>query len=142
VRKASFIVLAFLGVVMVLISFASTFQAYNNDYDIGVPPLKVSEVAHGRPGLEPALRGIRGTSAAFGAAFAVLWLAIVFGPYKRGEVWAWWALAASVIALASIILLRVPMIDTRLGAATALIILAIAGIGLVLDVSRLRTARA
>ena len=137
-RKASFVVLAFLGVAMLLISFASTSLAYFGDYEIGKPALKVAEVAQGRPGLEPALRGIRGTSAAFGAAFAVLWLSIVFGPYKRGEVWAFWALAASVMVLAGIILLRIPTLHQNLGATTGLIILGIAAVGLLLDAGRLK----
>jgi hypothetical protein len=142
VRKASFVVLAFLGVAMLLISFASANLAYNGDYPIGAPPVMVGDVAQGRPGLEAALRGIRGTSAAFAAAFAVLWLAVVFGPYKRGEVWAWWALAASVVALAVIVLLRIPTLDTRMGMPTALVILGISALGLLLDVRRLSATTA
>jgi hypothetical protein len=141
-RKASVVVLAFVGVAMLLLSFVSAYTAYCGNYTIGQPPVSVAQVAQDRPGLESGLRGIRATSAAFAGAFAALWLAIVFVPYKRGEVWAWWALAASVLLLNAMILLRVPLLETRLGIAAGLTVLVLSTVGLLLDVSRLRAARA
>jgi len=73
-------------------------------------------VAAGREEVATALRGIRGTSAAFAAAYGVLYLAIVLTPYRRGDVWAWWALFAGSATVLAIALLRIPFLDTTLGA--------------------------
>lgn len=54
----------------------------------------MSKVAGGDSGVATALLGIRGTSAAYGAAFGVLFLAVVLGPYRRGDAWAWKALGS------------------------------------------------
>jgi hypothetical protein len=75
--------LTVLGSFVLLVSFVSTHRAYRGDYAIGGTAVGV--VASGRQEVLLALRGIRGTSAAFAAAYAVLFLSIVLGPYKRGE---------------------------------------------------------
>jgi hypothetical protein len=139
-RKASVVILAFVGVVVLLISLASTNLAYRGDYDIG--GVKVDDVASGRANVLSALRGIRGTSAAYAGAFAILWLGIVLGPYKKGESWAWWTLAASVAFLAAIVLLRIPLVGERLGVASAIIVFGLSVLGLLLDAGRLRSTTA
>ena len=64
-RKASVGVLAFVGIIVLLISFASMGQAYFNDYNNGGNDgPTVTKVAAGNLELAKALRGIRGTSAA------------------------------------------------------------------------------
>jgi hypothetical protein len=50
------------------------------------------------------------------ALAGILFLAIVFGPYRRGDTWAWWALLGGTAFLAVVILLRVPLLDTKAGA--------------------------
>ncbi len=72
-RTASWVLLALMGAVILLISCASAYLAYSGDYPIGGVP--VAQVAAGREGVLTALRGIRGTSAAYAAGFAVLYLA-------------------------------------------------------------------
>lgn len=139
-RKVSVGILAFVGVAVLLISLASTNLAYRGDYDIG--GVKVADVAQGRAQVLSALRGIRGTSAAYAGAFAVLWLGIVFGPYKKGESWAWWTLAAAVLFLAAIVLLRIPLIGERLGVGSALVVTGLSVLGLLLDAGRLRSGTA
>jgi hypothetical protein len=138
-RTASWVLMAVLGVITLLISFASAYLAYVGDYPIGGTP--VAEVAAGRPEILTALRGIRGTSAAYGAGFAVLFLATVLGPYRRGEKGAWWALLAGAVVVVLISAARVPLLGIPFGsggsgpAATqgGVILLA-----LLLDVGRLR----
>ena len=140
-RKLSVGILGFVGVVVLLISFTSMGQAYFNDYNIGGNDgPAVSKVGAGDEQLVKALRGIRGTSAAYSAAFAVLFLAIVFGPYKRGEKWAWWALLAASLALAAIVLPRLVFVGTTLGVGTAMTQVVLTMVALLLDVSRLRTS--
>lgn len=135
-RKASVAVLGFLGVAVVLISLLSANLGYRGEYQIG--GVDVTEVAQGRPHVLSALRGVRGTSAAFGAAYGVLLLSLVFGPYRRGERWAWWALCGAFLALAIVVLVRVPLTGERLGVAPALVHVGVGFLGLLLDVGRLR----
>ena len=75
---------------------------------------------------------------AVAGAFAVLFLSIVLGPYRRGEVWAWWSLAGSLALLVAIVAARVPVLGTQLGVGSALILAGLAGFGLLLDASRLK----
>ena len=138
-KKASWIVLAVLGAAILAISLVSAYHAYTVTDDYRVGPLRVSEVAGGDAAVTTALRAIRGTSAAFGAAYGVLFLAIVLGPYRRGEVWAWNALLAAGLTLFVLIALRMPILGTQLGLGAGGTPLVILVIGLLLDVGRLRT---
>lgn len=136
-RTASWVILALMGAVILLISFASAGLAYKGDYPIGGVP--VAEVAAGREGLLTALRAVRGTSAAYAAGYAVLYLFVVLGPYRRGEVWSWWALLVGTLAISLLILARVPLLGIPFGTGgsgpgftqTAVILF-----GLLLDVKR------
>ena len=113
-RTASWVILALMGAFVLLISFVSAGLAYKGDYPIG--GVAVADVAAGREGLQTALRGIRGTSAAYAAGFAVLYLAVVLGPYRRGEVWSWWAILASALVIGLVVLARVPLLGIPFGA--------------------------
>lgn len=139
--KVSVGILGFVGVAVLLLSFASMGQAYFNDYNIGGSdgPL-ISKLGAGDDQVIRALRGIRGTSAAYAGAFAVLFLAIVFGPYRRRETWAWWALLASSLAFAAIVLPRLAFVGTTLGVGTAVTQVVVTIAALLLDVSRLRAS--
>jgi hypothetical protein len=137
-KKASWILLTVLGVAITLISLVSAVHAYRTRDDYGIGHSRVSRVAGGDAGVATALRGIRGTSAAFGAAYGVLFLAIVLGPYRRGDAWAWMALLGGGLTQFAIVLLRIPILGTQLGvepAATQIVILVV---GLLLDVGRLK----
>ena len=112
-RTASWVLLTIAGGLTLLISLVSSFLAYLGNYPIGGMP--VAEVAGGREGLLTALRGIRGTSAAFGAAFAVLLLGTVLGPYRRGDTGAWWTILLATLAMALIVLARIPTLGVALG---------------------------
>ena len=135
-KKASWIVLLFVGLVILGISLLSTGIALRGDWPIG--PSTLAEVEAAVPGTGVPLRGARGTAAAFGAAYGVLFLAIALGPYRRGETWAWWALLGSSVVLTTLILLRVPLIGTTLGVPTAIVPLALVLLGLGLDLARVR----
>ena len=137
-KKASWIVLAVAGTAFVLISLVSAIHAYNRGDDYGIGGVRVSKVAAEREAVATALRGIRGTSAAFAAAYGVLYLAIVLTPYRRGDVWAWWALLAGSLTVLVIALLRIPFLDTTLGVSAAVNQFALTLLGLLLDVRRLQ----
>lgn len=137
-KKASWILLTILGVAITFFSLVSAVHAYWTDDDYRVGPLRVSEVAPADPRVAAALRGIRGTSAAFGAAYGVLFLAIVLGPYRRGDVWAWKALLVAGLTQSVLVLLRIPILDTQLGVSAAVTPVVLLLTGLLLDVARLR----
>jgi hypothetical protein len=137
-KKASWILLTILGFAITFFSLVSAVHAYWTDDDYRVGPLRVSEVAPADPRVATALRAIRGTSAAFGAAYGVLFLAIVLGPYRRGDVWAWKALLAGGLTQSVIVLLRIPILGTQLGVGAAVTPTVLLAIGLLLDVRRLK----
>ena len=141
-RKVSWILLAVLGTLVLLVSFISMNLAYRGEYGIGPENLAVEKVAAGRPEILSALRGIRGTSAAYAGAYAALFLGIVFGPYRRGETWAWWALLGGLLVLTVMALLRIPMLGTSFGVAAPVLQCGIGLLALLLDVGRLRSPRA
>ena len=138
-KKASWIVLAVLGVAITLFSLVSAVHAYWTSDDYGIGGLRVSKVASGDAGVASALRGIRGTSAAYGAGFGVLFLAVVLGPYRRGDVWAWKALLAAGLTQCVLVLLRIPILGTQLGASAAVTTIVVLVVGLLLDAGRLKS---
>lgn len=138
-KKASWIVLTVAGVAITVVSLVSACHAYNKGDDYRIGGVRLSEVAAGREAVASALRGIRGTSAAFAAAYGVLLLAMVLGPYRRGGVWAWWALFAGSTTALAIVLLRVPFLDTTLGNSAGATQFALTMVGLLLDVGRLKS---
>ena len=141
-RTVSWVLLAVLGSLVLLVSVLSTNLAYRGDYQIGPKATPVAEVAAGRPEILSALRGIRGTSAAYAGAYAVLFLSIVLGPYRRGESWAWWALLGGLVVLTVFVVLRIPLLGTPWGVGAAVIQGGVGLLALLLDVGRLRSARA
>jgi hypothetical protein len=88
-----------------------------------------------------ALRGRRGTAAACALGFAALLCFVVVGPYRKGAVWAWWAILCSTVILAGTILLRIPALDTTQGATTGGLLLGVVAIALILDIRRLMGSR-
>ena len=140
-KPASWVLLAIAGVLVVLGGVASIFTAYRSGApDAITPTITLDEVAGGRAEVATAIRARRGTAAAFAAAYGVLFLAVVLGPYRRGDTWSWWALLASALTLGILTGARVPTIGTNAGAGTGLIFLAVVVVGLLLDVRRLRAS--
>ena len=137
-KKASWILLTVLGVAMTLISLVSAVHAYRPSDDYGIGNSRVSKVAGGDAGVATALRGIRGTSAAYGAAYGVLFLAIVLGPYRRGDAWAWKALLVAGLVQFVLVLLRIPILGTQLGVSASVSQIVLLVVGLLLDVGRLK----
>ncbi len=139
-KTASWVLLTVVGAITFMISVVSANLAYRGDYPIGGTP--VAEVAAGRPEILTALRGIRGTSAAYGAGFSVLFLAWVLGPYRRGDRGAWWALLTAAVVVVAFTSARVPFLGLPFGSGGSgptaiqggLVLLA-----LLLDVGRLRS---
>jgi hypothetical protein len=136
-RIASWVLLAVVGGLNLLASLGSSWVAYQAGQD-QIGPVSLSDLAGGRPEVATAIRARRGTAAAWAAGFATLFLMIVLGPYRRGDVWAWWALLTGALVVALILLARVPFLGTRGGgAASGTILITAVVVGLLLDVRRL-----
>src|SRR5262245_25101191 len=147
-KTASWALLALAGVATLVLSLVSVYRAYGT-YNDRIGGIRLSELSAGRPELEMAVRSRRATAAAYGAGFATLFLLISFGPYRRGEVWAWWTLLVGMLVVSVLILLRLPLLGTGLGgssgggtASGSLTQLLIVGVGLALGAGRLRNGRA
>jgi hypothetical protein len=142
-KTASWIILAVVGALMLLGSLISLSIAYGTARD-QIGPASLSELSVGRPEVATAVRARRATAAAYAAGFATLFLASVLGPYRRGDVWAWWAVAAGTLVVSVLILLRIPFLGIQLGStgagtATAAILQLVAvGLGLAFGSGRLR----
>src|SRR5512146_2025546 len=95
-KTASWIILVVVGALMLIGSLVSLGIAYGTARD-QIGPASLAELSVGRPEVATAVRARRATAAAYGAGFATLFLAITFGPYRRGEVWAWWALLGGTL---------------------------------------------
>jgi len=147
-KTASWVILGVVGVLTLLGSLFSVGIAYASLMEDKIGPATLTELSAGRPELATAVRARRATAAAYGAGFATLFLAITLGPYRRGDVWAWWALLAGTLVVSVLILLRVPFLGINLGAPTAvtgagtalstLVQLGLVGLGLALGRGHLR----
>jgi hypothetical protein len=136
VRTASWILLTIIGALFTLGSFASANIAYRTGDD-EIEQLKLKDVSL-PDGTRTLILARRGTAAAFGAAFATLFLFTVLGPYRRGEKGSWWAVLVSLLVLAAVSALRQPTLGTLRGAEPILIALGIGIVALLLDVRRLK----
>jgi hypothetical protein len=141
-RKASWILLTLMAALMLGLSLVSATVAYRSQVrdEFGVGGPTVADVAAWNPEVATAIRARRGTASAYSAAFATLLLFVVLGPYRRGETWAWWAILGSLLVFAAVTLVRLPALGTRLGASTAVTILAVGVVALLLDARRLKKA--
>jgi hypothetical protein len=147
-KTASWVLLAVVGVLTLGYSLLSAERAYGT-YNDRIGGVSVKELSAGRPEVDTAIRARRATAAACSAGFATLFLLISVIPYRRGEVWAWWALLVGILVFSVLILLRVPLLGTGLAGSTggvsamgSLIFLFFAVVGLALGAGRFRHGRA
>jgi hypothetical protein len=138
-RTVSWVILALVGVLVLLASFASANLGYRGNFDVG--GVSIDEIASGREAVLLGMRGVRGTAAAWGAAWAALFLAVVLGPYRRGDVSSWWGILASVIVLGAVAGARILFTSLQAGTGTPLVLLVVVLVALLLDLRRLTETR-
>jgi hypothetical protein len=146
-KTASWVILAIVGTLTLVGSLFSVGIAYFSLIEDKIGPATITELSTGRPEVATAVKARRATAGAYGAGFATLFLAITLGPYRRGDVWAWWALLGGMLVVSVLILLRVPFLGISLGAPSAvtgagtalttLVQLGVVGVGLALGSARL-----
>ena len=143
-RTASWVLLGLVATLVLFGSLASAWLAYVGDPSMdvfGEGGPSVQDVSGWRADVGTAVRARRGTAAAYASGFALLFLVIALVPYRRGDVWAWWALLGGALLVALLTWLRVPLLGTRLGAGAGAGLLGATGLGLLLDAGRLRGPR-
>jgi hypothetical protein len=138
-RTVSWVLLTIVGVLALLLAALSASLAYRGAFAVG--GVAIGDVAMGREAVLAGLRGARGTAAAWACGFATLFLFVVLGPYRRGDVASWWGILVSTLVLLLVAAARVPLIGIRAGVETPLALLVAVVVALLLDVRRL-TARA
>lgn len=131
-KRASWIVLVVAAGLTLLGALASLGNAYFRDVE-SLAGTSIRKLAGDRQDVVTAAHARRATAASYAAGFAVLLLAIAVGPYRRGDVWAWWATLAGAATYALLAMARVPLLGTSSGAGTALVFLLVMGVGLALD---------
>jgi MFS family permease len=124
---------------VLLVSLVSANLAYRGDFPVG--GVSIGEIASGRDAVLVGLRGSRGTAAAWSAAWAVLFLAVVLGPYRRGDVASFWGVLASLVVLTAVAAARVPFTGNPMGVSAPLILLVLGIVALLLDAKRLKEPR-
>jgi hypothetical protein len=123
-RTVSWVLLAIVAVLLILGGLSSLTIAYfgaaSSDVITGSTSLQDLNIT---PEAATALRGRRGTAAAFCLGFGVLLLFIALVPYRQGAGWAWWAVLLAVVVLCGAVLLRIAALHTFQGTATVGMIL-------------------
>jgi hypothetical protein len=138
-KTLSWILLLIVAVLTLAGSVESAYIALSQtprEHISGGPTL--ADVAARQPELGLAIRARRVTAAAYAAAFAVFFLAVVWFSYRRGEVWSWWTILVVSLVLAGLMSSRTPLLGTRAGVGEALLQFGIVVVALLLDVGRLR----
>jgi hypothetical protein len=142
---ASWVILLILLGAMAAFSLQSLWVAYARSQDTltgGFTMEKIREFGdqireHGGEDAVKAFKGRRATAATWALGYALLGLAVVLVPYRRGERWAWWALLVSLGLSQLLSLARAAMLATTIGLATPSLILAFALIGLLAGAPRM-----
>ncbi len=140
-RTVSWILLLIVGVLILIGSLGSTYVALTQTPDGLIGPGRTLADVPGAPSnVITMISARRVTASSYAAAFALLFLAVVWFPYRRGEVWSWWAILVAALLLVLLVSLRVPALGTSSGVVMALIQSGVILIALLLDVKRLRKA--
>ncbi len=141
-RTASWVLLTIVGVLITLGSLLSASVAYRSPQNDALVPGTTMDTLETGDDIKVAIRARRGTAAAYAAAFGTLLVFVVLVPYRRGEVWSWWAILVSLGVLVLLTLLRWPLLGTERGVGSAATILGIGVVALLLDLNRIRPAAA
>jgi hypothetical protein len=137
-RILSWVILTIVTVLIMVASLGSASIAYFGDptNEVIVGSTSLGDLQIGDD-VKNALRGRRGTAAAFALGFCCLMLFVILGPYRKGTIWAWWAVLCSFVLVGGTMLLRILPLGMWQGASIGGIILLITIPALLLDSARL-----
>ena len=127
------ILLLLLAAALTLLSINSIYLPLASRPDGVTSSVTLDDIgAKTSPEVATALRGRRVTAATWALAYGLMLWGVLLVPYKRGERWAWWTILLSIVVSQFLSLARIPMLDTRQGAAASAIIIGMALVGLLL----------
>lgn len=137
-RTVSWILLLVVTLLLLLGSLASTAIAYYGDAssDVIVGSTSLADLTVTED-VAQALRGRRATAAALGLGYGTLLLFVIVGPYRRGAIWAWWAILCSGFLVGGVMLLRIVSLGILQGATTGGLLLLVMVPALLLDLRRI-----
>jgi len=135
---ASWIILLVVLGAITLLSLQSMRIAYTGTRDNITTQYTLDQVreAGGEEAVK-AIKGRRATAATWALGYALLGIAVVWVPYRRGERWAWWALLVSLGVSQLLSLARAVMLGTTFGLGAPGLILAFALLGLLAGAPRM-----
>lgn len=127
---ASWILLSVLAIAIVAFAALSTATAFGSGGDNLTPAVTLDQLSGLGPDVAMAIRGRRVTAATWALAYGILMCIVVLVPYRRGEVWAWWAMLVAFGLSQFLSIARVPLLGMSQGAGASGILLALALLGL------------
>jgi peptidoglycan/LPS O-acetylase OafA/YrhL len=142
---ASWIILLIVMGAVMLFSLLSIWRAYIRTPDTLTTGFTTEQIRQygdqiregGGEDAVKAFKGRRATAATWALGYALLGIAVVLVPYRRGERWAWWAILVSLGFSQLLSLARAALLGTTLGLGAPGIILAFALIGLLAGAPRM-----
>jgi hypothetical protein len=135
---ASWVILLIVMGAVTILSLQSLRVAYNGSRESLTAGFTTEQIREG--GGEDAIKAFKGrraTAATWALGYALLGLAVVLVPYRRGERWAWWALLGSLGLSQLLSLARAAMLGTTLGLGAPGLILAFTLLGLLAGAPRM-----
>jgi len=135
---ASWVILLIVSGAIVLLSAESLWIAYTGGQDGLTSEYTLTQIGEqGGDHAVKAFRGRRATAATWALGYALLAIAVIWTPYRRGEKWAWWALLASLGLSQLLSLVRAIALGTTAGVSTPAVLLAFVLLGLLAGAQRL-----
>ena len=133
----SWVILLVVSGAIVLFSAQSLWIAYTGGQDGLTSEYTLAQIGEqGGDQAVKAFRGRRATAATWALGYAILAIAVIWMPYRRGEKWAWWALFLSLGLSQFLSLGRAITLGTTAGTAAPAILLAFVLLGLLADAPR------
>ena len=131
----SWVILLVVSGAIVLLSVNSLWIAYTGGQDGLTREYTLTQIGEqGGDQAVKAFHGRRATAATWALGYALLGIAVIWIPYRRGEKWAWWALFIS-LGLSQFLSLAV-MLATTVGTGAPAVLLAFVLLGLMAGAPR------
>ena len=135
---ASWVILLVVSSMTLLTAAQSVGVAYFGSGDSLTPEYTLAQIREqGGEQAAKAFRGRRVTAATWALGYALLSIAVILVPYRRGERWAWWAILISVGLPQLLSLARAITLVTTAGTLTPALLLAFFLLGLLAGTPRM-----
>ncbi len=134
----SWIILLIVSAAIILFSAQSLWIAYTGGPDGLTSEYTLAQIGdQGGEQAVKAFRGRRATAATWALGCALLAVAVIWVPYRRGERWAWWALLIGFGLSQLLSLARAMALLTTAGVSTPAVLLAFVLLGLLAGAPRM-----